>query len=321
MVEFLKKIRTGLFNEKLELESEQHEIRKKINEHIKLIKKLKEEDERNYDAFSPRKQNTKYRDEVKQLDEKKSAFIAESKDIETRLKNINSILNELNEKLKAAKRESIALQMQSDQKQNDEIGQWKEKILETVEAERQKIARDFYDAYIRSLSYLHKVDFCLKLFEIDPVRCKMELELASKGFHQMGDEMQEMISDLHPLSLEHSTLEDGLRQSFTKINQTGKKIHYTVKGKICRLKPVVALTMYRTILEICDHLQDNPNSNEVFVTLEYGSQVLKITLSGKKKSNIPISVVREKMELLSGTVDILADNREKERIVIQMPVS
>ena len=65
--DFFKKLHSEFLEQKLEAELELKNINIKLNENQKFIQKLKEEDERNFNAFSPRKQNSKLKDNIKNL--------------------------------------------------------------------------------------------------------------------------------------------------------------------------------------------------------------------------------------------------------------
>ena len=51
VIDYLSKIRAELLEEKLSIESKKKSIHIEINENIKFIERLKEEENRNFDAF------------------------------------------------------------------------------------------------------------------------------------------------------------------------------------------------------------------------------------------------------------------------------
>ena len=60
---------------------------------------------------------------------------------------------------------------------NDDLVNYSAKIIETQEMDRNRISRDLHDSTVQGLtSLVHKMEYCSKLVDIDPVRVKMELQ-------------------------------------------------------------------------------------------------------------------------------------------------
>ena len=98
--EYLEKIRNELIDEKLNLESEHQNIRIKISENQKFVERLREEDEQNFDAFSPRKQNYTLRESIKKLEEEQQNYLEDSENIRQRLLKIYAKLDEIDSVIK-----------------------------------------------------------------------------------------------------------------------------------------------------------------------------------------------------------------------------
>jgi two-component system sensor histidine kinase DegS len=76
-------------------------------------------------------------------------------------------------------------------------------ILQTVESERQRIARDLHDSTVQSLTSLtHKTELCLKLMDVDPIRCRLELTSQGKILKDIINELRNMIYNLRPMSFD-----------------------------------------------------------------------------------------------------------------------
>lgn len=335
VVEYLSKIRSELLEDKLSLESMLNNLKMNLNENIRFVEKLKEEDKQNFDAFSPRKQNTKLREHIKSLEQEQSTLLESSEDVKKRLMDLNSRLYELDSVLKIAKKEKAA-QLKSSDDCFDEKDFLKFKILETQENERQRIARELHDSSVQNLtSLVHKTELCSKLVEIDPIRCKLELSSMSKIIREIIEEMRKMIYNLHPMSFDDIGFDVTIERELLKIQEQGINTNYSVEGNPIPIKSVVALTLLRVITEACNNSVKHAKAERISVKICYKSDLIRIIVkddgrgfdvAGQENeiredySGFGLSTMRERVCLLSGKMDIYSKRGEGTEIVIEVPV-
>lgn len=159
IVDFLSKLHSELIEEKLELESDISRSTISLDENLKYIEKLKTEDDINFDAFSPRKQNVALRENIKCLEDEYHELSNNLKLLNERLIHVNTKIEEVNLILKTAKKQK------SDLKCKDEFS-----------------TGELHDFCVEKFTSIeHKIKLCSTLFDIDPGRCKLELQAVS-GF-------------------------------------------------------------------------------------------------------------------------------------------
>lgn len=169
--DILKKIYSELLQEKAELELEQNSIVIKLKENEKYIKRLKTEEEESFDAFSPRNQNQELRKNINSFEKKSELLSQRNHEIEVKQ-------NELNEKIQGLE------QLFQDEK--------KEKDVSEKRSRQKRKLRKLKEEYLKDLSFvLSKLEFCLRLVDLDPVRCKSELSFLIKALNEKVNRDQE----------------------------------------------------------------------------------------------------------------------------------
>ncbi|MFQ8776380.1 MAG: histidine kinase [Roseburia sp.] len=132
---------------------------------------LEETNDSSYEAFSPRETNVFNHRKIAELQENQ-------KQAEEELLNLQSQLGEL--KFKLAEITNVINVVEKDENISiEEVdADTRLALLNSVETERQRIARDLHDSTTQSLtSLVHKTELCTKPIDKDPVRCKLELFL------------------------------------------------------------------------------------------------------------------------------------------------
>jgi len=336
VVTYLENIYSDLLEEKIRTEQEQNDIITKMNERLKYIERLKEEDEKNFDAFSPRKQNINLRQEIKNLENEQNICSDSLNKKKQELIEIDSKIAELNSVLKIAK-EQIAANEKIVENNIDENEIFKIKLLETQELERQRIARELHDSSVQCLtSLVHKTEFCTKLIDVDPIRCRLELSSMSKNLKKIIEEMRQMIYDLHPMPLDDIGFDAVVERDLFKIKQQGViNTNYFVEGIPYKIKPVIALTLRRVIQESCNNVLKHANASLITVTLCYKEKFLKIIISDDgngisieedldeikdDNSGFGLSFMKERIYLLSGKLSIDTQAGEGTKVIIEIPV-
>lgn len=335
VIDYLNKLKSELLEEKLNLEVKQNSIKVSLNENIKFIEKLKEEDSQIFDAFSPRKQNKDLRENIRSLENNQNELLESFEDVKSKLIDLKSRIDELDSVLRIAKKQKAT--QKSTNNQIEEKDFLKLKVLETQENERQRISRELHDSSVQNLtSLVHKMELCSKLVEVDPIRCKLELTAMSKTIREIIEEMRKMIYNLHPMSFDDIGFDVIIERELAKVQEKGIHTSYTVEGKPIPLKSVVALTLLRVITEACNNSVKHAKPSRITVKIFYKSDIIEIVIIDdgigfdvirqeseirEDYSGFGLSTMRERIDLLSGKMEILSELGEGTKITIEVPIN
>ena len=189
--EYLEKTKLQFEQKKESIIEQIHLCENKQKENIKFIQMLEETNDSSYEAFSPRETNVFNHRKIAELQE-------EQKQVEDQIIHLQNQIGEL--EFKIAEITSVIKVVKKDE---DEIGSdeadtdTRLALLNSVETERQRIARDLHDSTTQSLtSLVHKTELCTKLIDKDPVRCKLELFSVNKCLREIIEDMRGLIYDL-----------------------------------------------------------------------------------------------------------------------------
>lgn len=217
----------------------------------------------------------------------------------------------------------------------DEIGI---KILETQEIERKRIARDLHDSTVQNLTNLvHKAELCTKLVDLDTIRTKLELETMISTIRSTINDMRNIIYDLRPMSLDDLGLVVTVNRYISQImNHNDIKINFKVINEEFKILPVINSTLYRIIQESCNNSLKHAKAKHISIYLEYNSDyiILMIEDDGKGfesekkgndsnvgKSKFGLSIMRERIYLLSGNIEIASSIDSGTKISVRVPLS
>ncbi|MBO5371474.1 MAG: sensor histidine kinase [Lachnospiraceae bacterium] len=335
VVDFLKEYQVSLLEEKEELEAKKKSIKIQRDENAKFLAQLREEDELEFDALSPRRQNTDIRNKISDLEIKQQELLEESNCIKEKIDKLNTKLDEFNSVLKVAKKQASAREKRINGflEDNDIL---KLKVLETQELERQRIARDLHDSSVQSLtSMVHKIELCSKLVDMDAIRCKLELSAMSKTIKEIIEEMRQMIYNLRPMSFDDIGFEVTLERELSKIQSKGMNINYSVEGEAYPVNPVVSLTLLRVIQEACNNVVKHAQASMISVKIQYEPDKLVCIVKDNGKgfvlsecdscirednSGFGLSTMKERVCLLSGKLDIDSKINVGTKIIIEIPM-
>lgn len=171
--EFLKKIHSELLQEKSELELEQNNIIIKLKENEKYIERFKKEEEENFDAFSPRNQNQNLKKNIDNFEKKNLMLLQRKEEIRMKLDELSEKIQEFNLVLK--EENNTKYFVKKNEKQKKKYRKLQENYKENIS------------------SIINKLEFCSRLIDIDPGRCKLELSSLIKVLYEkIEDEKQKV---------------------------------------------------------------------------------------------------------------------------------
>ena len=332
VVSYLEKLQSEYMQEKLNAEKELSDLQIHLRENIEFIKLLEETNDPNYESFTPREVNSKNKTKILELRE-------EQKVIQEAIEKQKSYLSECKQKMEELM--CILSEAKKDMMENhqdilnDET--YRITLLETQENERQRISRDLHDYTVQNLtSLVHKTELCSKLVEMDPVRCKLELSMMSKTLRDIINDTRQMIYNLRPMSFDDIGLDVTIERALDKLESSEqKKIKFSVEGECYRIKPVIGITLLRIIQEGCSNAIRYAESSYIKVLLKYEPDRISVKIEDDGKgfdmsqintndrsdnSGFGLSMMRERVYLLSGNIEIESRINSGTKIVVNVPI-
>lgn len=336
VITFLENLQNEYLEEKLNIEKKINDIQIHIKENTEFIKLLEETNDPNYESFTPRKVNSQNKKKIQEL---KDEIVEIEKDLvieKKRQEAFHKKTDELSNVIKIVK-SNISVIKSDGQKNIEENEEFGINLLSIQENERQRISRELHDSTVQNLtSLIHKAELCSKLIDLDPVRCKLEINMMSKTLREIVNDTRQMIYDLRPMSFDDIGLDVTIERALEKLeNSEIKKINFTVEGESYQIKPVIGLTLLRIIQEACSNAIRHANASIIHVNLIYEKNKISVVIEDdgigfdiedmNKKSNnsnsgFGLSMMKERAYLLSGNINITSKNNSGTRILVEVPI-
>ena len=316
--EYLEKTRDGFINRRQVILNDVQALENRFKKNIQMIEILEDTNDPTFESFTPREVNSYNRTKIRELE-------AEQKELEQLISERHTVISEMDERIyeinsviKVAREDTSNV---SEGQIFDDDPEFSIVLLETIEAERQRIARDLHDSTVQNLtSLVHKSELCMKLMEVDQIRCKLELSSMGKILREIINDTRKLIYDLRPMSFDDIGFDVTLERSLDKFKQANNvHIGYTVVGDSYELKSIVALTLLRVVQESCSNSVKHGHASSISVTVQYNPKELVLIIQDngdgfdvksipkttrKDNSGFGLSMMRERVFLLSGKLTI-----------------
>jgi two-component system sensor histidine kinase DegS len=211
-------------------------------------------------------------------------------------------------------------------------------ILEAQEIERQRIARDLHDTTVQNLtSMVHKSELCIKLIDIDTIRAKLELNTMSNTIKTVINDMRGIIYNLKPMTLDDLGLTITVQRYANKImDMNNIQVKVQANEEVKKILSVIKLTLFRIIQEACTNVIKHANASLIEIDIYYEEHRVKVTIkddgSGFSVEKVPVnntettssfglSIMKERISLLSGTLDIQSEKEVGTTVIVSVPLS
>lgn len=211
-------------------------------------------------------------------------------------------------------------------------------ILEAQEVERQRIARDLHDTTVQNLtSMVHKAELCIKLIDIDTIRAKLELHTMSNTLKSVINDMRGIIYNLKPMTIEDLGLTVTVQRYANKLMDLNNiDIIVEANEEPEEILQVIKVTVFRVIQEACTNILKHANASLIDIKLLYDKDYLRVTVKDNGKgfnsdkfllnnsgqtSSFGLSIMKERISLLSGTLEIQSEKGKGTTIIINVPLT
>ncbi len=330
----------SLREEKIIIDTKMKKIEYEINVVSEKIKEMSENVDITFEIFSPRmKENSFSREEIELLKVRRAELEKLNSGYFEQLDMINQDIQLIVEALKEFRpdmniNEENYITYEGTEEQNEDDTLYGIKILEKQELERNRIARELYDSSIQILNNLiHKCEICSKVVEKDPLRAKLEIETMSKSLYETIDEMNNIIYNLRPMSVDNSSLEDAVARFIEEIRkEIAIKITFGIKGEPMELPLTMKVTFVRIIKEALNNAVKHSFANNVHISVIYEMSKISIIVEDDgigfdidevykgEKVCLGLSMLKERVYLLAGTVNIETYDGKGTRIEVEVPI-
>lgn len=323
VVEYLEQTKKQFIDKRQSLLDEISSLEIKSKENIRMIQMLEDTNDDNFESFSPREVSSYTKSKMVELSEEQNQIQQLLQDYRSEVLELNLKIDEVTSVIKVAQNENEIC--------NEEISKSKKSnlnVLQSVEKERQRIARDLHDSTVQNLtSLVHKSELCMKLIELDPIRCKLELSSMGKILREVIEDMRKMIYDLRPMSFDDIGFGVTIERALDKC-KAAYNIRYSFKieGEEYQLPNMVSISLLRIIQESCSNAINHGNAKMIDIKLIYHEDSIELMvendgdgfdvstiddLSRDDYSGFGLSMMKERIYLLSGDLSIQSKAGEK----------
>ncbi|MCG0274919.1 MAG: sensor histidine kinase [Thermosediminibacteraceae bacterium] len=208
-------------------------------------------------------------------------------------------------------------------------------IIKVQEEERRSIAREIHDGPAQSIAnVLLQLEVLEKIHESDPHIVKKELKELKELVRSTLSEIRKIIFNLRPSALDDLGLEAVTRRYCAEFQEdTGVHVEFIVMGDKVKLDSNVEITLFRVIQEALSNVKKHARAKNVILKLEFLRNAVNLhieddgvgfdpeKLDQKEGGHFGLINIRERVNLLKGTVRIRSEPGRGTSIYITIPLS
>jgi two-component system sensor histidine kinase DegS len=235
------------------------------------------------------------------------------------LENIQRVITDYSEGGKAGKTSAEMVEM----------------VVNAQESERLRLSRQMHDGPAQALSnFIVQTEIATRLFDLDPNRAKEELNNLKASAMSTFQKVRVFIFELRPMMLDDLGLVPTIRRYIDAFKeQTGLEVSLLIKGQERRLETYIEVMVFRAIQELMGnayrHNLDNGIKNQVNIQVVIDEAMVKVSVSDTGKGFDPQSIaimggiglklIRERVEMIEGTLEIDSAPGQGSRIILSIP--
>lgn len=216
------------------------------------------------------------------------------------------------------------------------------RIVQAQEDERQRLARQMHDGPAQSLTnFILQAEICQRLFDRNPERAAQELDNLKTSASLTFQKVRDFIFDLRPMMLDDLGVVPTVRryvESFREKYEIDTTLD--VMGEERRLENHREVILFRGIQELMVNARDFANATKIGVKLDMGAERIRAVvedngrgfdvqsaLSPDSEIHNPdprvqsITTLKEKFELVGGTLTITSSETEGTTVRLELPAS
>lgn len=202
------------------------------------------------------------------------------------------------------------------------------------EEDRRRIAMDLHDTALQSLVHLiHKIELCDLYIEKDPIEARQELYEIKENLKEIVNEIRGTIFDLRPIHFEETGLKENLESLLKQVNDGHKYDIYSDIDPVSCENNFVLLYIYRTVQEALNNITKHAEAKRIALRCKKINSVCILDIEDdgkgfqldtdemKKGRHLGLSLMKERVELLNGRLDIVSAEGKGTKVHMEIPLA
>jgi two-component system, NarL family, sensor histidine kinase DegS len=210
-----------------------------------------------------------------------------------------------------------------------------EQIIEAQEDERRKLSRQLHDGPAQALSnFILQAEIAMRLFDTDQEKAREELKNLKGAASSSFGHVRDFIFDLRPMMLDDLGLVPTVRRYIdTYKDRTGLDTTLVVTGKERRLESHLEVLVFRAIQELLANIREHAQATQAKATMDLDAAQVRASVEDNGRGfdaegeefrvtkGRGLKTLRERIDLVGGTLDIAAQPGKGTRVVFTVPAA
>jgi two-component system sensor histidine kinase DegS len=206
-----------------------------------------------------------------------------------------------------------------------------EAIIQAQEAERQRLSRQMHDGPAQALSnFILQTEIAMRLFDMNQDQAREELATLKQSATATFQKVRDFIFELRPMMLDDLGLVPTLKRYVEAFKeQNNSDVQLVVSGVERRLESYIEVMIFRAIQELIGNAVRHSQANKVTVHIDITDTRVKVGVEDNGKgfdvdtllegSGMGVKVIKERVEMLGGHVEIDSKIGQGSSITFQIP--
>ena len=205
--------------------------------------------------------------------------------------------------------------------------------LQVQEIERKRIAQELHDTSLQNLAHtIQEIELTKLYMDHDTIRAKLELSNISIDLKNIIDDIRQTIFNLCPMTLDDLGFNNAIERYLDGIK---KQYNFNLNTNIDNISidySNTALNIYRIIQECISNIINHAKANNISIDIKQTNNYIIIIINddgigfnvdmvthSEKNNHFGLLIIKERIELLNGTYDIISKEQEGTKINIKIP--
>jgi two-component system, NarL family, sensor histidine kinase DegS len=208
------------------------------------------------------------------------------------------------------------------------------KIIKAQEEERKRVAREIHDGPAQTIANIvFRAEVVERVLDTDTNRARYELQSLKTQVRECLQEVRKIIFDLRPMALDDLGLIPALRRFVDIVKErTNFSTEIVMNGSARRFSSAMEVSIFRICQEALQNIEKHAKASYALLRLDYQHDWFYVIIEdngigfseqdvlAQKTDSFGLYSMRERVELIGGTMTVRSVPGAGTKIIIQAPM-